>query len=256
MLELQSMLFMPVILYAFISILIGIKLYWYTNTIIVSLFVLAVCLIGALRYQMLMKPYGNTRTLPFSKIVIPFPKGFYLRFISQYILSRCKMLFLVVKIFSCILLYGMLVNHIKDESDMKMVLLFYSFGILGHGVLVYKIRQMEEVNLNFYRVLPVSLPSRMMQYAVLYLILFVPEIILIIRMTPNFMNYCQASLLLFFGYGILLLLNSLLFVKLFKPFDYLKIVSGIYLMIFVAVLSGLTIPFTISLFLISVYLFF
>jgi hypothetical protein len=115
---------------------------------------------------------------------------------------------------------------------------------------------MEEVNLNFYRVLPVSLPSRMMQYAVLYLILFVPEIILIIRMTPNYMNNCQASLFLFFGYGILLLLNSLLFVKLFKPFDYLKIVSGIYLMIFVAVLSGLTIPFTISLFLISVYLFF
>jgi hypothetical protein len=256
MLQVQCMLFLPVLMYAFISIWIGIKHDWFTNTIIVILFNLAVCLAGAWRYTILIKHGWNIRYRPFLKIKLPFPKGFYLKFILQYIWSRRKMLFMVVKIFSCLLLYGMLVNRIKDESDIKMVLLFYSFGLLGHGVLIYKIRHMEETNLNFYRTLPVSLSSRMLQYALLYLALFAPEIIIILKMTPAYLNYSQAFLLIFFGWGILLLLNSLLFIRMIKPFDYLKIVSGIYLTIFIAVLTGITVPFTIGLFLISVYLFF
>ncbi|HMG68987.1 MAG TPA: hypothetical protein VK588_14920, partial [Chitinophagaceae bacterium] len=193
---------------------------------------------------------------PFLKISFPFPKGLYLNFIFQYIWRQRKMLFLAIKIFSCILLYGMLVSGNKGESDMKMLLLFYSFGLLGHGVLIYKIRQMEEINLGFYKALPVSLGSRIIQYAVLYLIIFVPEIIIILQRIPAYLNYRYAFVLIFFGWGILMLLNSLLFISLVRPFDYLKIVSGIYLMIFIAVLTGITIPFTICLFLISIYLFF
>jgi hypothetical protein len=256
MLEVQIMLSLPVLLYAFISIWIGIKHHWYGNALIVLSFNLAICLAGAWRYSILIRQYGIIRSRPFLKISFPFPKGLYLRFIFEYIGNRRKMLFIAVKIFSCIFLYGMLRSYIKDDSDMKMVLLFYSFALLGHGVLIYNIRQMEEVNLTFYRALPVSLTSRILQYVVLYLILFVPEIIIILQMTPVFLNYQYAFVLIFFGYGILLLLNSILFVRLVRPFDYLKIVSGIYLMIFIAVLTGITIPFTIGLFLISVYLFF
>jgi hypothetical protein len=50
----------------------------------------------------------------------------------------------------------MLLNHTKEESDMVCFLLFYSFGLMGHGVLIYKIRQMEDLP-GFYRGLPVSL---------------------------------------------------------------------------------------------------
>ena len=256
MLKVQFLLFLPVLVYAFISLWIGIQHHWYANSIIVFVFTLTVSLLAAWRYSMLIRNYGNIRSRSFLKISFPFPKGLYLNFIFQYIWSQRKMLFLAIKIFSCILLYSMLVSGIKGESDMKMLLLFYSFGLLGHGVLIYKIRQMEEVNLGFYKALPVSLGSRIIQYAVLYLIIFVPEIIIILQMIPAYLNYHYVFVLIFFGWGILMLLNSLLFISLVRPFDYLKIVSGIYLMIFIAVLTGVTIPFTICLFLISIYLFF
>jgi hypothetical protein len=126
---------------------------------------------------------------------------------------------------------------------------------MGHGILIYKIRHLEEFSLGFYRGLPVSLLSRFFQYAGLYLILLIPEIVIIALMTPFHLDYINAVRLIIFGWGMLILLNSLLFVRLFEPFSYLKIVSGIYLLIFIAILTNLTMPFTICLFLISVYLF-
>ena len=165
------------------------------------------------------------------------------------------MLFLGIKIFSCLLVFGMLLNRAKEESDISMFLLFYSFGLMGHGILIYKIRRVEEFNMSFYRGLPFSLWSRLVQYAGLYLILLIPEIIIIVLMTPVHLDYVNACRLIFFGWGILVLLNSLLFIRLFSPFTYLKIVSGIYFLTFIAILTGLTVPFTICLFLMSAYLF-
>ena len=256
MLQVQLMFFLPVILYAVICIWIGIVHQWYVHTIVVGLFILIVCLAGAWRYDRLIRKNGIIRSVPLLKIGFHFLKRRYMHFVLQYISARLKMLFLAVKLFSCLFVFGMLLNHTKEESDMSMFLLFYSFGLMGHGVLIYKIRQMEEFSLGFYRGLPVSLSTRLIQYAILCLILLIPEIIIIVLMTPVHLDYANALLLILFGWGILILLTSLLFVQLFKPFTYLKIVSVIYLMVFIAILTGLTVPFTICLFLISVYLFF
>ena len=256
MLRVQLMFLLPVILYAVICIWIGIVHHWYTNTIIVGLFILILCLTGAWRYDRIIRKNGIVRSVPLLKIEFLISKRLYMRFVLQYIGTRLKMLFLAVKIFSCLFVFGMLLNHTKEESDMSMFLLFYSFTLMGHGVLIYKIRQMEEFSLGFYRGLPVSLSSRLIQYVALCLILLIPEIIIIVLMTPVHLDYANALLLIFFGWGILILLTSLLFVQLFKPFTYLKIVSVIYLMVFIAILTGLTVPFTICLFLISVYLFY
>jgi hypothetical protein len=255
MLQVQVMFFLPVILYAAICVWIGITHQWYANTVIIILFLLIVCLTGAWRYDRLIRKYGTMRTVSSVKMGLPFSKGHYIRFLLQYIGDRRKMLFLGIKIFSCLIVFGMLLNRAKEESDMSMFLLFYSFGLMGHGILIYKIRQMEEFNLGFYRGLPVSLSSRLIQYAVLYLVLLIPEIIIILLMTPVHLDFVNAFRLIFFGWGILILLNSLLFIGLFKPFSYLKIVSGIYFLVFLAILTGLTVPFTICLFLMSMYLF-
>ena len=255
MLQVQLMFFIPVILYAAICIWIGILHHWYANTIVITLFILIVCLTGAWRYKILIRKNGIVRTISWMKISLPFLKGNYIRFLLQYVSSRRKILFLAVKIFSCFLVFGMLLNRAKEESDLSMFLLFYSFGLMGHGILIYKIRHMEEFNLGFYRGLPVSLSSRVFQYAVLYLILLIPEIIIIVLMTPVHLDFTNGLLLIFFSWGILLLLHSLLFIRLFKPFAYLKIVSVVYLMVFISVLTGLITPFALVLFLVSIYLF-
>ena len=157
MLRVKLMLFLPVILYAAICIWIGIIHHWYTNTIMVGLFILIVLLTGAWRYERMIRKNGIIRSVPLLKLDFLLSKGLYMRFVLQFIGARLKMLFLAIKIFSCLFVFGMLLNHANDESDMRMFLLFYSFGLMGHGVLIYKIRQMEEFSLGFYRGLPVSL---------------------------------------------------------------------------------------------------
>lgn len=255
MLQVQLMFFLPVILYALICIWIGIVHQWFAKTVIIVLFILIVCLGAAWRFERLIRKNGRIRSVLLLKKSLPFTNGLYIRFVLQYIGTRLKMLFLAVKIFSCFIVFGMLLHRAAEESDWRMFFLFYSFGLMGHGVLIYKIRQMEEISLRFYRGLPVSLPMRIIQYAALYFILLIPEIIIVVLMTPAHLDYTQALLLIFFGWGILILLNSLLFIHLFNPFTYLKILTGIYLTLFLILLTGLTIPFTICLFLISMYLF-
>ena len=126
---------------------------------------------------------------------------------------------------NCLVLYGLLRNLSGDHSDLRMLILFYSFALLGHGVLIYIIRTMEESDLRFYRSLPYSLLQRFLQYALFYLFLFIPEIVVIISLTPDHIPFPDAILLVFFGYSILLFLNSLLFIRFFKPSDYLKILE-------------------------------
>jgi hypothetical protein len=256
MLQVQVMLLLPVLTYASIAVWIGIRHHWFLHALYMMVFILIVCLAGAGRYRLLIRHAGHIRSVAFRGIRLPLKKNFYLGFIIKYILRKQKILFLAIKIFSCLFIWRMLLSRVRDASDMKMIFLFYSFGLFGHAVLIYKIRQMEEGSMNFYRALPASLVNRMMQYAVLYLLLFIPEIIIILRMCPAYLDQTQAFLFIFFGYGILLLLNSLLFVRLFKPFEYLKMVSILFLMIFIAVLLGITMPFTICLYLISLQLFF
>jgi hypothetical protein len=255
MFQVQLMFFLPVILYAAICMWTGILHHWYANTVIIGLFILIICLTGAWRYERLIRKNGRTRSVTILNTGFAFTSGLYIRFILNYVGTGLKIVFLAVKLFSCLLVFGMLLHHAREESDMRMFFLFYSFGLMGHGVLVYKIRQMEEFSLGFYRGLPVTLSARMFQYAALYFILLIPEIIIILLMTPVHLEYASTLLLIFFGWGFLFMLNSLLFIRLFNPFAYLKIVSGIYFMVFLAVLTGLITPFTICLFLISIYLF-
>ncbi|HEY2347625.1 MAG TPA: hypothetical protein VGH64_01355, partial [Puia sp.] len=144
MLQIQVMLFLPVILYAVICIWIGIIHHWYVNTLIIVSFISSCVLIGAWRYERLIRKGGITRFRSFPKISLPFSDGQYMRFVLRYVGDRRKILFLTIKIFSCLVLSGMLLNHAKDDSDLRMFILFYSFGLIGHGVLIYKIRQMEE----------------------------------------------------------------------------------------------------------------
>jgi hypothetical protein len=67
---------------------------------------------------------------------------------------------LAIKIYNFGILYLMVVNQTPFEHDLSMILLFFSFGLLGHSVLIHHFRVMEETRLSFYRGLPVSLFSR------------------------------------------------------------------------------------------------
>ena len=115
--------------------------------------------------------------------------------------------------------YLLLLNRTVSSEDLKMILLFYGFGLLGHRILIRQIREMEETRPGFYCGMRLSLSDCYLQYECLYFFLFIPEIIMTGWLTPAYLHYQDALLFIFFGYSSLLLMNSLLCLKSFRITD-------------------------------------
>jgi hypothetical protein len=252
----QVMILLPVLLYAFIAVVVGVVHHWWLHSSMIILFFIAISVSGAFHYQYIIQFPNQRRVRVFGNFQLFSKSTSYWIFLVRFIWKSRALLFIVIKISGCLILYGLITGNTADRSGLQMTILFYSFGLLGHGVLIYFIRSMEENSFSFYRGMPVSLLQRFVQYGILYFLLMIPEIIVIQWLTPTYIRYRDAILFVFYGYTVLIFLNSLLFIRLFPKFEYLKIVTGLYLMIFIAVLTGIFPFFCAGLFLLAIHIFF
>jgi hypothetical protein len=252
----QIMILLPVLLYAAIVVWLGLHHHGLPHSIIILLFFAFILFFIVIWNQHALSNPDKRRSSIFSNFLSFNTYGLYWLFLFRYIKTSRKLLFLGIKTASCLILFGLIAGQSGNRSGLQMTILFYSFGLLGHGVLIYTLRSMEEIDLSFYRGMPVSLLQRFKQYALFYFIIFIPEIVVILFLTPTYITYANAALLVFFGYTVLLFLNSLLFISLFRKFDYLKIVTGLYLFIFMAVLMEILPVLCFGLLFASVYIFF
>jgi len=255
MLLVQSFLFLPVSLYLTIIVGVALHQHWYFPLILVCLYVFVLNLLTAYWYVQLLHHPEKMRNSFRWKIPILSPERFYAVLFIRNILSNRKLLYFAIKLYSCGILFAMVNNQTGTEHDLSMIILFYSFGLFGHGVLAHRLRNMEETRLFFYRGLPVSLLGRYLQYAGLYFFLFIPEILTIGWLTPSHLQYKDAILFVFFGYSFLLFLNSLLFIQAFKILDYLKILTGIFFIVFMGVLTGMVLWLSVIGVMLSVHFF-
>jgi hypothetical protein len=253
----QGILFLPVLSYAIIVLGVGYHEHWYAQSGSVLLFNVSVCALSAWWYLYLLRkpgviPFGITWKLPSL-----LKRRHYESFLNRYILEKGKMLFLVIKGYNCATLYLMLDGRNPAlHQDLRMEFLFFSIGILGHGVLIHRIKEMENTGMAFYRGLPVSLNRRFAQYGWFYFCLFIPEIATIISRTPASLSYTEAGFLLFFGYGILLLLNSLQLYNYSGLKDYLKTIAQIFFAVMIAMIVRQLYALSVLFFLLSVIIFY
>jgi hypothetical protein len=233
----QILLFMPAIAYALIICTAGFYLHAYLTSGAILLYIPAVCLLSARWYMFQIKNPGMHLTMKPPGIQIKSRETPYWTFFIRYIAQNKKLLFIGIKFFSCGILYGMLKNQSGTDYELNMIILFYSLAILGHGLLIHQIREMEETRLTFYRSVPISLFKRFIQYAIFYFIILIPEIFVIALLTPIHLNYSDAFLFVFFAYSLLLFMHSLLFVQFFQMKEYLKIILCIFLIIYCSILT-------------------
>jgi hypothetical protein len=256
MFAVQVLLFLPVIVYAIVICIVGIYHHVYIAGGIIFLFITSICLLSVKWYlYVILNPglfTGLKSPVPSFKSTESAYWILFIRFIGKY----KKLFFAGIKLFNCGILYGMLVNQTGTRSETDMIILFYCLSILGHGLLIHQLRELEETKLTFYRSLPISLFKRFIQYVILYFILLLPEIITLGALTPKYLHYQYAFQLIFFGFSILLFLNSLLFIQFFSMKQYLKIILCIFFLIYLSVLTGYFFLFCIFLFLASGYIFF
>ncbi len=250
----QSLLLLPVLIYAAIIIPTGIYLHAYTGCLIIVIYLAAGILISARIYvTAILKPgkpirFGSILSLNLKSM--PY-WSFFIRFIAE----NKKLLFAGIKIYSCVILYEMIRNQTRIVYDLRMILIFYSLGLLGHGLLIYQLREMEETRLSFYRTIPLSLLKRFMQYGMLYFILLIPEFVTIAALTPAYLHAGDAILFITFSFTLVLFLNSLLFIQIFRSKDYFKIILCVFFLIYFCVLSKTVGWFCFGLFLSSILIF-
>jgi hypothetical protein len=238
MIWIQFLLLLPLVLYACIIFAAGFYMHEFAKCVVILVFILSVCMICSAWYLFIIYNPGRSVFSVTGKLIFKKSNAPYWSFLIRYILLNKKLLFTGIKLYSCSVLYLMVVNQTRVDYDLRMIVLFFSLGILGHGVLIHEIRNLEESRLRFYRTMPLSLPDRFAQYAILFFCFLIPEIITIIFLTPQYLLYKDAVVFILLSYSMLLFLNSLLFIKFFRMIDYLKIILCIFFMEYFFVLAG------------------
>jgi hypothetical protein len=251
----QFLIYLPVLLYAAIIVGVGIHKHWHLQVGILLLYNLIICVVSARWYLFVLQHPGSEPWIVRWRLPAAALNKFYWTFLVRYMLAERKLLFLIVKLYSCGMLYLMVSRQLESVYDLSMIFLFYSFGLLGHSAIIHPCRDMEETCLSFYRGLPLSLSRRFAQYAFFYLLLFIPEIIVIRALTPHFLHFPDALLLVFLGYSVLLLLNSILFIRSYKIKSYLKIMVILFFFVFLGVLTHGLYWLSAGFLLLAVYLF-
>jgi len=239
LLEVQIVFFLPVLLYALAVIAIAfIQVAWVVASLI-GCFIVWVCLISAALYWYELFYPGRLIRMPLlhrratRKEYIP-----YWSFLVRGLLAQHKTLLAGIKLFGCGILYLLLKIQTPDDYDIRMPFLVFSIALLGHGVLIYETRGMEEERLLFYRSMPVPLFKRLLQYMIFYLLVFLPEIITIGWLMPDHIRIKDALGFVLAGYSTLLLLNSWLFIVSLQRSDFIKLSLGVFGILYFGVLSG------------------
>lgn len=142
---------------------------------------------------------------------------------GRFLLSENKGILLGVKVFGCAILYLFLRIQTPVDYDLRMPFLAYSLAIFGHGILFFRIHQLETTRLIFYRALPVPPARRLAHHALLCFLLLTPEMMVLGWLIPHHIRLTDGLLFVIAGYGLLLLLDSVVIASDLTAADYLKL---------------------------------
>jgi len=238
LLEIQIILFLPILLYALPVVIIAcIQAIW-SVAVLVICFIVWICLISAMSYWYELSYPG--RLIRMSLLHREAARKEYISywsFLLRGLVTQHKALLAGIKLFGCGILYLLLKIQTSTDYDIRMPFLIFSVALLGHGALIYETRRTEEENLLFYRSMPVPLLKRMLQYMIFYFLVFLPEIITIGWLMPDHIRIKDALGFVLAGYSTLLLLNSCLFIVSLQRSEFIKLSLGVFGILYFGVLS-------------------
>jgi hypothetical protein len=96
-------------------------------------------------------------------------------FFVSYLLNDLKVILLVTKLISAIIILAFLNGFFLETYDSRVVMLGFLGGLVSHSVMVNEFRNYEERFLGFYRNLPHSMLRRWLNLVVVYALVLLPE---------------------------------------------------------------------------------
>jgi len=219
----QVWLLFPVLLYVWFILFVGLQQHLYIPLLIIIISLLTMLVSGALYHTYALNnpnrsPFLTIKKLPGKSFSSAFPLV-----LIQYVLYKQWILFAGIKIFTCGVLYLTARNNNVADNDTTIAFMFYNFGLLANGVLIFRIRAFEQVYLNFYRSLPVPVTKGLLQYAATFFIFLIPEGVTAAMLMPHHLTLKDGIDFGLNGFSLLLLMNSITFLQDFKMKNYVKI---------------------------------
>jgi len=218
----QVWLLFPVLLYTLFILFVGLQQRSYAPLFIIIFSLLTMLVSGALYHTHKLNNPNKSRFATRKKLTGKSLSSAFPSILVQYVLRQQWIIFAGIKIFTCGVLYLTARNNNAIDNDITVVFMFYNFGLLANGVLIFRIREFEQAYLNFYRSLPVPIIKRLLQYAAIFFIFLIPECITALILTPHHLTPKESFDLILNGFSLLLLMNSITFLYDFKMKDYIK----------------------------------
>jgi len=225
----ETWLLLPVLLYASFISFVGFDQHVYLPILLVVAYLLLLCTMSAgWHVYLLSKPHKRTMfSLQSLNIKFRLPSS-YPVILVRFVSCKQKIIWAAAKVFTCGVLYLIARNNTFTDYDISMPFLFFNFGILANGVLIYRIREFEETYVSFHRGMPVSLTRRLLHYSFIYFIFLIPEFVTAGMLVPVHLHYTDALNLMLCSFGLLLLMNSITFLDDFKMKEYVQILLAVF----------------------------
>ncbi|GAB2557882.1 hypothetical protein [Spirosoma areae] len=204
-LALQTALLFPVIAYAGWMVQIATSYQKWDSLSAIGGVILALTGAGAaLADYRLRHPSPDSLRLPHVSVRLP-----YELFFPVYWLRHEPLSFVLTKAFSGLLLAGVCRLYPTDDYDQRLLLIGLLLAVLGHSQVGGQVSAFERQYLLILPNLPLSGLQRFGRYALTYGLLWLPELVILLRNYPPEIQLDYVGWLWLTGWGYLLLLHGL-----------------------------------------------
>ena len=243
LLYVHLLIYMPVLLYAITVTVIAAKqhFYWATIEIIISNISMILLATFTYRFSLQKKEFFISKFLP--QIHFPFHKPLFFMPLWFIWIRRKQMLF-ITKLFSLLLLYGFINLYEPEQHDIRPLLLIVLLTGMAHCTLVLQIRLFKEAFLPFSRNLPIPVIKRFGSLLLLFVLLLLPELVLVWKAFPLHFRVSDFPQLLLLAISLPAFFYSILLMNEMDAGSYFRIVFGTGTVLFFLILynPGMLLP--------------
>jgi len=238
----QAQVYMPAFMYSIVIVVIAFKKHEYLSLIEVMLFDLIMLLATPFVYVLALQQ--KRQFLPSLKLRVRKP---YFLFPLYFLLRDRKQMLLVTKIFSLLLLYAFNQLYEPEKYDLRPVQLCLLIAAAAHCALAYEIRIFGEQHLAFSKNLPITIVGRFLRMIAMYMLLVLPEFILLLKGLHLHFSIKDYPQLLLLVIALLCLFDVVLLLADTNMEQLIRIVFGICAACFFIILynPGIVLPVSI-----------
>ncbi len=227
--------FLPVFIYTFFIYVIGFKNKFHEALAIVFIFQLALWLTSAWVLNYTLRNQHRPALFSIPSLTLPFQQNLT-GICAGHLFKKEKPALFLSKAFSLVVIY-IVKETLEVDDDFRIVAITWLFALLSHTYLISKIKIFEDSTLSFVRNLPLSISAIFTSYLILFLLLMIPEAILLIGTVGRGLTVWQLILLPLFSSGFFLAIHSYLLKPNRNPDKFVTYLFWVFLVCFMMVLS-------------------